>query len=493
MKNLACWLAVAALTGATIAAAAPAGTFRQAHEVGSGNASDLDPISKGRVFVITEKIMSRLVRPGLDGKPSPDLAVSWSSNAAATEWTFKLRENVTFHNGKPFTSADAVYSLKRVQDPTLDSPARSAIGMVDKIEAPDPKTLKLTLSGPFADMPLVLTDYRLMMIPDGSGDSIKSTGIGTGPFKLEKFDAQGTSVLVANMNYHDGPPGVARMEIIGIPDAQARFQALMGKQIDMLPGITRQQRTLLERSTGFAIQEVPTGNWRGIVARTDLKPWDDVRVRRALRLAVDRKAMIDLAAGGAGVVGCDTPVGPKDQYRLNKTCNQDIAKAKALLAEAGFPNGLDFELHVSTVEAVWPAMAETFQQQVAPAGFRVKIVQVPSDGYWKEVWMKQPVTMTRWNERPADAVLNELYRSGQKWNESYFKDAKFDAILDAARAELNFDKRRASYLQAQEYLWENSGTLVGFHATLFVGATARVKNLDAVEQFSIRWNKITVE
>ena len=107
--------------------------------------------------------------------------------------------------------------------------------------------------------------------------------------------------------------------------------------------------------------------------------------------------------------------------------------------------------------------------------------------------MKQPVTMTRWNERPADAVLNELYRSGQKWNESYFKDAKFDAILDAARAELNFDKRRASYLQAQEYLWENSGTLVGFHATLFVGATARVKNLDAVEQFSIRWNKITVE
>ena len=493
MNKFACLLAIAALVGASVANSAPSGTFRQAHEVGSGNASDLDPISKGRVFQITEKLMSRLVRPGQDGKPSPDLALSWSTNATATEWVFKLREGVSFHNGKPFTSADVVYSLGRVQDPKQDSPARSAIAMINKIEAVDAKTVKFTLAAPFADLPLVFTDYRLMMIPEGSGDTIKASGIGTGPFKLEKFDAYGTTTLVANTSYYEGAPGVAKMEIIGIPDAQARFQALMGKQIDMLAGITRQQRTLLERSTGFGIQEVPTGNWRGIVFRTDQKPWDDARVRKAVRLAVDRKGMLDLAAGGAGVVGCDTPVGPKDQYRSTKICAQDIAKAKALLAEAGYPNGLDFELNVSTVEAVWPAMAEVFQQQVAPAGIRVKIVQVPTDGYWTEVWMKKPVSMTRWNERPADAVLNEVYRSGTKWNESAFKDPKFDAILDAARRELDFDKRRARYQEAQDYLWENGGTLVGFHATVQVGTTARVKNLDAVENFSIRWNRITVD
>lgn len=493
MKKFAFVLAIAALVGVPVANSAPSGTFRQAHEVGSGNASDLDPISKGRVFQITEKLMSRLVRPGQDGKPSPDLALSWSVNATATEWVFKLREGVSFHNGKPFTATDVVYSLGRVQDPKQDSPARSAIAMVSKIEAVDAKTVKFTLAAPFADLPLVLADYRLMMIPDGSGDTIKSSGIGTGPFKLEKFDAQGTSILVANTSYYGGAPGVARMEIIGIPDAQARFQALMGKQIDMLAGITRQQRTLLERSSGFGIQEVPTGNWRGIAFRTDQKPWDDVRVRKAVRLAVDRKGMLDLAAGGAGVVGCDTPVGPRDQYRSTKTCPQDIAKAKALLAEAGYPNGLDFELNVSTVEAVWPAMAEVFQQQVAPAGIRVKIVQVPADGYWTEVWMKKPASMTRWNERPADAVLNEIYRSGTKWNESAFKDPKFDAILDAARRELDFEKRRARYQEAQDYLSDNGGTLVGFHVTVQVGTTGRVKNLDAVENFSIRWNRITVD
>lgn len=205
MKKFTLVMAMAALTGATLAWAAPSGTLRQAHEVGFGNASDVDPISKSRVFVVTEKVMNRLVRPGLDGKPAPDLALSWSANTTATEWTFKLREGVTFHNGKPFTAADVVYSLKRVQDPKLDSPARASIKMIDKIEAVDAKTVKMTLGAPYADLPLVLTDYRLMMIPDGSGDTIKTTGIGTGPFKLEKFDAQGTTTLVANMNYFDGP------------------------------------------------------------------------------------------------------------------------------------------------------------------------------------------------------------------------------------------------------------------------------------------------
>jgi peptide/nickel transport system substrate-binding protein len=300
-------------------------------------------------------------------------------------------------------------------------------------------------------------------------------------------------VLVANTDYYDGAPGVARMEIIGIPDAQARFQALLGKQIDMMPGLTAQQKTLLDRMGGFTLQEIPTGNWRGIVLHTGMKPFDDVRVRRAVRLAVDRKAMLGLAAGGAGTVGCDTPVGPRDQYRSTRTCAQDIAAAKALLAQAGYPNGLDMEINVATLEAVWPAMAEAFQQQVAAAGIRVKIVTVPTDGYWSNVWMKRPVTMTRWNDRPADSALNEVYRSGMKWNESGFKDAKFDTMLDGARSELNFERRRARYVEAQDYLWENGGTVVGFHVNLLVGAASRVKNLDAVENFSIRWHKITVD
>lgn len=496
MKRILTMIAAAALAAvATSAMAQPKGTFRQAHEVGFGDASSLDPASRGRVFHVTEKIMSRLVQPGLDGKPSPDLAASWSANAGATEWTFRLRPNVRFHDGRPLTSADVVYTLKRIQDPKTDSPVRPTIAMIAAMEAVDALTVKMTLSQPFADLPLQLTDYRLMIIPDGSGDTIARTGIGTGPFKLEKFDPRGTTTLVANADYFLGAPGVERMEIIGISDANARLQALLGGQIDFLPGLTRQQRQLVERSNRHKVHRVETGNWRGIVFKADSKPFDDARVRKAMRMAVDRKAMLEIAVGAdGGSTSCDTPVGPKDQYRAtDMSCPQDIAGAKALLAAAGFPNGIDIELLTSTVESVWPTIAETFQQQVAAAGIRVKVTAVPTDGYWSQVWRKRDVVMTRWNERPADSALNEIYRTGAPWNESFLGDPQLDQVLDAARRELDFDKRRALYVDAQKRLSENGSTLVAFHVTDYVGSTARTRDVDAVENFSIRWHLVKVD
>ena len=478
---------------ASLAWAEPSGVFRQAHEVGSGLASSLDPISKGRVFQVTEKIMSRLVRPDMDGRPSPDLAVSWSANADATEWTLMLREGVTFHDGSTFGSEDVVYSLKRVLDPEMDSPARSAIAMINKVEAIDGKTVKLTLDNSFADLPLLLMDYRLRMIPEGSGDTIATTGIGTGPFKLVSFDAEGTTKLAANMDYFEGAPGVAEMEIIGITDGQARLQALLGGQIDMERGITAQQSVMLKGSDRFNIQTIPTGNWRGLVFRTDVAPFDDPRVRKALRLAADRQGMIDLVMGGGAVVACDSPVGPRDQYRADISCPQDVDQAKALLAEAGFADGIDIDVHVATLEPTWPVIAEVYQEQAAAAGIRVNIVQVPSDGYWNEVWMQKDAVATRWNERPADQALNEIYLSTAKWNESYYKDPAFDALLSQARQELDFDARKALYVRAQKHLWETAGTLIPYHVTRLVGTTARVGNLDAVENNAVRWHLVTVD
>jgi peptide/nickel transport system substrate-binding protein len=495
MKRLTRAIAVATvLATATAAIAQPKGTFKQAHDIGFGDSSSLDPISRGRVFQLTEKLMSRLVRVGLDGKPAGELAESWSTTADAQTWTFKLRPNVKFHNGKVMTAADVVYSISRIQDPKENSPVRATISLIDTVTAADPLTVVMKLKSPYAELPLVLTDYRIVVIPEGSGDTIKTTGIGTGPFKLEKFEPRGTSVLVANPDYFLGAPGVERIEVIGIADANARVQALLGGQIDFLPGMTRQQRQLIERSNKHKFWQVKTGNWRGIVFHTKMKPFDDARVRLAMRMAVDRPALANLVTGPDGaVVGCDTPVGPADQYRSTRTCAQDIAGAKKLLADAGFQNGIDVDLHVSTVEGVWPTIAEAFQQQVAAAGIRVKIVSVPTDGYWNQIWMKKEAVMTRWNDRPADAVFNEVYRSGTQWNESGFSDPAFDAILDNARRELDYDKRKALYIAAQNYLWEKAGTLVAYHVVDNVGTTSRVKDLDQAENFMIRWHLVKVD
>jgi peptide/nickel transport system substrate-binding protein len=484
---------LALLLWANTGFAEPKGIFRHAHGIGSGALSNLDPINKGQVPEITEKIMSRLIRPGLDGRPQPDLATAWEANENGTIWSLTLRPGVTFHDGSSFDANDVAYSLNRVLDPKAASPARSVIKMIRKIEVTGPLSLRLVLESTFADLPLQLMDKRLRIIPEGSGDTIAHTGIGTGPFKVEKFDADGISILTANKDYYAGPPGLSRIEVIGISDSQARLQAFLGGQLDMERGIKPLLRDVLRRNHRYTVQDIPTGNWIGIAFRTDIPPFDDVRVRKAIRLAVDREDLLKLALGGGGIVSCDTPVAPNDQYRANMSCPQDIPQAKALLAEAGYEDGIDFDLYISTYDESWPAMAVAFQQQVAAAGIRVQVKKVSSDGYWSEVWMKKPVVATRWGERPADQALNEAFYSSAKWNETHFKDPVFDHMLERARLELDFEERRKYYIHAQEYLFEHSGTLIPYHITQLVGLSARVHNLDPVSNDAVRWYLVTVD
>ena len=287
----------------------------------------------------------------------------------------------------------------------------------------------MKLSTSFADLPLNLTDYRLRMLPSGSEDTIAKTGIGTGPFMVDKFDAEGTTILKANPDYWEGAPGVAEVHIIAISDSQARVQALLSGQIDMLRVIDYKQKPIFEGNSKFKHHVIPTGNWRGMVMRTDLEPFKDARVRKAVRMAVDRQALADLVTGGAAEVTCDHPVMKSDQYRADLSCPQDIEGAKKLLADAGYPDGIEFTVYPSSLEPTWTPIAEVVQQQVAAAGIKVNIQVVPSDGYWNDIWLKKPVAMTRWNQRPADQALNEIYHSSAKWNESLYKNAAFDSLL----------------------------------------------------------------
>ncbi len=475
---------------------AQSGTFRQSHDVGFGaEAINVDPASQGRFWQVTEKTMSRLVRPALNGEPEPNLATEWSANDSATEWIFKLREGVKFHDGSDFDAADVVYTLEHVRDPELDSPAAAVIAMVDTIEAIDPLTVKMTLSAPYADLALQLMDYRIRMIPEGSADTIGTTGIGTGPFILETLDPEGTTILKANPDYWEGPPGVATIEIIGISDTQARVQALLSGQIDMLGygDLSGQQLALFENNPKFKVLSVPTGDWLGIVFRTDIEPFTDARVRKAVRIATDRQAIIDLVLGpGGGVVTCDHPVWTGDQYRASFNCPQQVDEAKRLLAEAGYPDGIEFDVTTSDLRAIWIDMVQVYQQQVAQAGITVNLVKAPADGYWSEVWMKKPVVTTSWGQRPADQILNEDYRGGAPWNETYWNRADFDKLLDQAREELDFEKRKALYHRLQTILYEEGGSFIPFHINQAVATTARVSGLQPVFTDAVRYHLIHV-
>ena len=489
LRVLALLLTAAIVGTATLGQAHADKVLRRANDLSYGGKESLDPISPNRFYEVNDMIYSRLIRLDDKGNPAPELATSWAPNADATEWTLKLQPGVKFHNGSEFDAKDVKYSLERINDPKLESPVASVLGIIKEVVVVDPLTVKIKLSTPHSGLPLLLYDYRVRMIPEGSGDTITRTGIGTGPFRLESYDPEGKTILVANKDYWEGPPKIDRVEFTAIPDSEARNQAMLGGQLDY-NSLTRDQEPLFRSKPEFTIQNFPAGGWFGIAFLTDQDPLKDPRVRKAIRIAVNREEMMKLMVGGGnGEVTCDTPVKKNDPFRAELSCPQDIEGAKKLLADAGYPNGIDINLSTADLEPGMMQYAEVYQQQVAKAGIRINIKVEPSDGYWDNVWMKKN-SMTSWSGRPADQILNEAYRTGSSWNESHFSNAKYDQLLDKARGALDPAESRKYYTEAQQMLFDEGGTFIAYQENGRRVLTSKVKGIPELDEDHIRWHLV---
>jgi len=478
---------------ATTALASPAAAekvFRMANDLSLGGAENLDPLSSNTWITPVSMIYSRLMREGGNGEASPELATGWTANAEATEWTLTLQPGVTFHDGSAFDAADVAYSLGRIEDPALESPVAAVLGIIDRVEVVDPMTVKIILEAPHAGLPLLLLDYRVRIIPEGSGETITENPVGTGPFRVETYDPEGTTTIVAYDGYWEGRPLLDKIQFTAIPDAEARNQAMLASQLDY-NGLTANQVPLFADNPAFQVQSFAGGAWNGVAFRTDTAPFDDARVRRALRIAVDREAMLNLLEGpDGGVVGCDTPIGFSDPFRANLDCPQDIEGAKALLAEAGYPDGIDIELFTSDVSPGMIQFAEVYQAQVAPAGIRVSLNLAPADGYWSDVWLKEAAVMTSWDSRPADQFLNEIFRTGVPNNETFYANADFDALLDKARSTIDVAAARDLYVEAQQIIFNDGGVVIPFLKNGRRVLSGNVTGLPNNREEFIRWHLV---
>ena len=490
----ACRVTLAAVLGVTLSfGVAKAETvLRLSHGLGQGGAENMDAHGTNAFYIMNQLVHERLTRTDKTGAASPYLATSWSIADDGLALIMELRKGVKFHDGSDFDSADVVYTINRVLDPEFDSPNRSTIKSVDGIEALGSHTVRLNLNQPDADLPIALTEWKMIMIPEGSGDTIGQTGIGTGPFRMTRLDAEGTSEAAAFAGYWGQKAGVDRVEVIAIPDSEARIQAMLAGQIDYIESLTAQQKPLFQNNPKFKTQTFATGEWKGIIFLVDRAPFDDPRVRKAVRIAVDRQEMSDLVAGpGGGVVVCDHPVWTGDAYQADIDCPQDIAEAKRLLAEAGYPAGIEFDLHTSDKDPHWSTMAEVYQEQVADAGIKVNIVMAPADGYWNDVYKVETVFQTWWWQRSAGVILNLGWRSDSSWNENNWNSSVFDANLDAAAAEADFEKRKALYGDLQRELYEEGGSLIPFFFNITRAYGANVDGFLPIEEASLQWELIT--
>jgi len=258
---------------------------------------------------------NRLIEVAPDGKLQPGLA-EWEGNKAGDEWVLKLRQGVTFHNGKPLTAKDVAYTIRRVLDANTGSAARVQLAEVDgeALRADDARTVRIKLTAPNADLPVLLTLYHLHVVPEGHTDFLKP--IGTGPFVCKSFEPGVNAVHVRNPNYWkgDGKPYLNEIETIGIPDPTARFNALLAGDIQTM---TKLDASLLARAKGLKgvdVLSVPGPSHATYPMRCDAAPFDNNDVRLAMKYAVDRPKLLELAYAGQGVVAVDHPVPPFDPF-----------------------------------------------------------------------------------------------------------------------------------------------------------------------------------
>ena len=467
------------------------GTLRFTDGLAYGGSENLDPVDASRFWPPISLLYDRLTEPAFDSMtPTPSLAESWESNETGDVWTFYLRDDVFFHDGSQLTSADVAYSADHWKT-SETSILATTFEVVDSIETPDDFTIVFNLTQPVVTFPLNVMDYRARVMPVDGLPGVLETGMGSGPFKLETLDVEGVTVLVANDDYWDGPPGVAAIEVYGIADLEAQTTALLSGQLDFL-GVTYEQSQRFEGNDDYNITQIPGGDWSGFVMRTDIPPFDNLALREAMHLVVDRQKMLDLALSGAGMVSCDSAVMPSDPSVLSPcTYEQDFEAAREKLVEAGYSDGFEIDLYTADVCEDWTALTEIFQQDAAQAGITVNIVNTSSDGFWTEAWMIEPFVMTCWNARLADAALNEIYRGGGSWNESFWTNAEFDALLDAARAEPDSDTRNQHYLDAQLMLHEQGGTIIPYYSNLVRVMKTCIDGIPPLSDIWIDWDGIT--
>ena len=473
--------------------AATRGILRMPHFLARDGAESLDPASPTEFSYANYLLYDRLVALGDNGALEPELATAWEANADATVWTFTLREGVTFHDGSTFDAADVAYTFAHILDPETKSRAARTLSLITGTETPDPQTIVFQLEPGHADFPLLLSSRPTAIIPADSGATIATTGIGTGPFKLTAFDAEGTTIFSANDDYWRGAPGLAGVEMPAIADNEARTLALQAGQIDVLLQAGPTAAELFMSDADHTVLSFPTGTWIGLSMRIDMPPFDDVRVRQAIRLVADRQAMVDLILNGAGKVSCDTPVDPADPYRWEPEggCPQNIEGAKALLAEAGYAAGLELTLYTSDVLPNLVPMAEIFQQQAAAAGINITLEVVPADSFFAETAVNEAFITTGWLGRPTDEILNLVFRSTSPLNEAKFANEAFDQLLDEARQALDPAERTERYQAAQQIIAAEGGHMIAMHINEATIVSKVVANFPARSVEHIEWYAIT--
>ncbi|MDX3925015.1 MAG: ABC transporter substrate-binding protein [Shinella sp.] len=395
------------------------------------------------------------------GAPLPSLAESWEPSPDASVWTFRIRKNVSFHDGRPLTVADVIATLKRHADEKSKS---GALGLLQSIRTIEEKggDLVLTLSEGNADLPLILSDYHLVIQPGGGAEDPAST-IGTGPYKLASYQAGIRATFERNADDWRTDRGfVDSVEIIVINDTTARVAALSSGQVHFINSVEPKTVALLSRAPTIDILRTAGKGFYSFLMHCDTAPFDNHDLRMALKYAIDRQAILERVIGGLGTLGNDYPV--NENYALAPEGIEqriyDPDKAAFHFKKSGHQG----PILLRTSDAAFPGAVDAavlFQQSAQAAGIEIELRREPEDGYWTNVWNVQPFCASYWGGRPTqDLRYSTSYLSTAEWNDTRFKREDFDKLLLQARSQLDESKRKELYREMALMVRDDGGLIL---------------------------------
>ncbi|WP_210526560.1 ABC transporter substrate-binding protein [Rubellimicrobium arenae] len=431
---------------------------------GGESTSSLDPaLAASQVpFQNLSTIGEPLVEVGPDGSIVPRVAEAVDSTPDAKTWTFTIRKGIEFHNGKTLTPDDVLATLQRHSDEKSQS---GALGIMQGIESMtvDGDHVVVTLATPNADLPYLMADYHLMMQPNGGRDS-PADGIMSGPYKVVRDEPGVRHVFERFANYWDPTRGhVDTIENIVINDPTARMAALQSGQVHVVNRVEPRTAALLSRAPGVSVTSAKGRGHYVFIMRCDAAPFDNKDLRLALKYAINRQQMLDTVLAGYGSLGNDIPINasyplfdeswlPQREYDPEKAAfhykasGHDGSPIVLRTSDVAFPGAID--------------AAALFQQSAAAAGIPLEIQREPGDGYWSEVWNKQPFCASYWGGRPVqDQMYSTAYQSSADWNDTAFKNERFDQLMQEARGELDQAKRKDMYGEMARILHEEGGLI----------------------------------
>jgi peptide/nickel transport system substrate-binding protein len=412
---------------------------------------------------------------------------------------FKLRKGSTFHNGKSVTADDVVASMMHHRGEDSKSAAKSLLAPVAEIKADGAETVVFTLQAANADFPYIASDYHMPIMPakDGGGVDWES-GVRTGAYVLEKFEPGVRCNLNKNPNYYKSDRGwFDRVEYLAIKDVTARTNAFSSGEVDYLHRADLKTLDLLAQNPNAVVFE-KTGYGHYIyVMNVTVKPFDNPDVRNAIKYSVNRQEILEKVFSGHGTVANDNPIAPTVKFAIDPEPKHtyDPEMAKSLLKKAGLDN-LAFDLSVADAAFTGAIDAAVLWKESAKAcNIDINVIREPEDSYWNNVWLVKPFVASYWAGRPTcDWMFTTAYAADAAWNDTFWKNPRFNELLVAARGETDEAKRAAMYAEMQQLVHTDGGlvnlvfnTFVDVHSNALAhGDTAANWPLDGMK-LAERW------